>query len=282
MAMNVIAIQQALEASHSGKWDEAIKILRRALRWAKRDERDVLKRQLAQCLSGRAAEKAEKATSTIRSVARVRQEVCSQAIDSLVAGQLTEEAREKYRKLIDAAADPSGTSWKYALISHIVHATPVVLVVVAILVGLRMTIGSETLKSVAEIVFIGFFIISMLWTLGAQFFGWIGSSLSNMSAIVTGAQYMGRGYRPSCQLCSDEAAYQFETEKHGTVTLCEKHAARLRSVLEYSPGLSRSERARLVSARRDLQRAVRLAPGVDEIRQNLQAVESLLSDFKAK
>ncbi len=83
-------------------------------------------------------------------------------------------------------------------------------------------------------------------------------------------------------MCNSEAAYEFTTESHGTVALCESHAARLRSVLEYTPNLSRHQAALLVSAKRDLEQAAELDPGLEGVGQNLQAVNSLLSQFKVK
>jgi hypothetical protein len=281
--MDVIAIQQAYEAAHSGKWDKAIKILRRALRKAKPDERDLLKKQLAQCLSGRAVKKAKSASWTIESVARARKEIFPLVVDALLSGKLTDETQTKYRKLIELAADPFGTSRKAALRSQIVRYVAVLVVLGAVAVGLSIVIGVGTLWAVVENVFYGLAIVSIVYVVGAQLFSWIGSFFSEMNKLVTpGLQYTERGYRPPCRVCEREADYEFATESHGTVALCESDAAGLRSVLEYTPKLSRSDRALLVSAKRDLKRAASLDPGVEGITENLEAVDSLLSQFKGK
>jgi hypothetical protein len=267
IAMDVIAIQQAYEAAHSGKWDKAIKILRRALWKAKPDERDVLKKQLAQCLSGRAVKKAKSASFTIESVARVRQEIFPLAVDALLSGELTDETQQKYRKLIELAAHGPGSD-KAAWRSKIVRYVAVSVVLGAVVVGLSLAIGVGRLWAVVENVFYGLAIVSIVYVVGAQLFSWIGSFFSEMNKLVTpGLRYTERGYRPPCRVCEGEADYEFATESHGTVALCESHAAALRSVLEYSPRLSRSDRA---------------LPRVEGLQQNLQAVNSLLSQFKVK
>jgi hypothetical protein len=143
--MDVIAIQQAYEAAHSGKWDKAIKILRRALWKAKPDERDVLKKQLAQCLSGRAVKKAKSASFTIESVARVRQEIFPLAVDALLSGELTDETQQKYRKLIELAAHGPGSD-KAAWRSKIVRYVAVSVVLGAVVVGLSLAIGVGRLR----------------------------------------------------------------------------------------------------------------------------------------
>jgi len=89
----------------------------------------------------------------------------------------------------------------------------------------------------------------------------------------------GYGHRAMCTLCTKDAVYSYNLTGHGTVILCQRHSDQLKIILNRKMTPDSSSKTSLQGAKNDLNRALSYDPGNDQIKQNLNAVNNMLTNM---
>ncbi|MBM3294289.1 MAG: hypothetical protein FJY82_07155 [Candidatus Aminicenantes bacterium] len=239
-------INQAQKAAEGSRWDEAIRLMKKARDKAPEAGREALDKMLAQFYNARGVQMLNTATEKLNDMAQSRQKMIGTLVDLFLEG----------KSVPGFGTKPKKKKWKAVMV-----VAGIVLLVIVMLAG-----GEEGQKALGQLILLALIMI------GVPIVQALKSTLNPFSS------NPGSGL-PRCRLCRESASYRFDLPGKGEVSLCSTHSDELRKIIEFEPRPDDLTARLIVASFKDFGQASTLDPQAEVFDKNRRSASEIIDRF---